>query len=72
MNKFMAEHQDQEELVGLGNFSTYSDIFSRLTEYHIIETFSFEVVNLVLSYKLDLAIGIFTNPNLKEGAQDNF
>ena len=68
MDKSMAVHQDQKELTGLANFSAHQDIFSHLTEHHYIETNSFDVVNLIVSYKLELAVGIFTDANLKEGA----
>ena len=64
----MADHQEQDELPGLANFSAHKDIFSHLTEYHFIETNSFEVINIILSYKLELAVGIITNSNLKEEA----
>lgn len=57
----MAEHQEQEEIPGLANFSAHKDIFNHLTEYHYIETNLFEVINIILSYKLELAVGIFSN-----------
>ena len=57
----MAEHQEQEEIPGLANFSAHKDIFNHLTEYHYIETNLFEVINIILSYKLELIVGIFSN-----------
>ena len=72
MDKSMADHQEQDELPGLANFSAHKDVFSYLTENHYIKSDTFEVINIILSYKLELAIGIFADPDLTEEDKDHF
>lgn len=47
-------------------------MFESLTESHYVETDEFEVVNLIVSYKLELVIGLVTKRGAEEDAQDHF